>query len=95
MSEQTNPTMIYRPGDMATSEGVSYDYAVVDKLEAIKKIEDGWFKHFSEFSKKEEKKPVEMMELDELKELAKEMGITMAANIGLETARKKIKEATK
>lgn len=37
-----------------------------------------------------ESKPVEEMEIDELHAIAKEKGKPMAANIGLENARKKV-----
>lgn len=42
---------------------------------------------------KDADKSVEEMDLNELKELAESIGISMATNIGLETARKKLKEA--
>ena len=36
------PTMLYRPGKMATFDGVGCDYVVVDASDIKAALKDGW-----------------------------------------------------
>jgi hypothetical protein len=93
-----SPTMLYKPGTQYHSDGVDYTTKTVDASDVDQMLEDGWFKHFSEFNndnatEAEIEFNVDTADLDQLKAKAKELDLTMAANIGLETARTKVKEA--
>jgi hypothetical protein len=86
-----SPTMLYKPGTQYHSDGVDYTTKTVDASDVDQMLEDGWFKHFSEFGN--DSFDIDTADLDQLKAKAKELDLTMAANIGLETARTKVKEA--
>jgi hypothetical protein len=88
-----SPTMLYKPGNQYHSDGVDYTTKVVEASDVEQMLEDGWFKHFSEFNSNEAQFNADTADLDQLKAKAKELGLTMAHNIGEESARSKVKEA--
>jgi hypothetical protein len=51
------PTMIYQPGAMAASYGVSYDYKIVDASEVGNCLKNGWYNHYYDFPKKRKRGP--------------------------------------
>ena len=44
-----SPTMLYKPGNMAESYGVKYDYIVVDAKDVAATLKKGWFSHYQDF----------------------------------------------
>jgi len=50
------PTMIYQPGEMASSYGVDYDYKIVDESEVSACLKKGWYKHYKDFPKPKDSK---------------------------------------
>jgi methyl coenzyme M reductase beta subunit len=88
-----SPTMLYKPGNQYHSDGIDYTVKTVDASEVEQALEDGWFTHFSEFGSNKTEFDADTASLEQLKAKAKELGVTMAHNIGAKSARNKIKEA--
>lgn len=41
--------MIYKPGEMAESYGVKYDYKIVDAKDVDTMLKNGWYAHYQDF----------------------------------------------
>jgi hypothetical protein len=69
------PTMIYQPGKMAISYGVSYDYKIVDAGEVGDCLKDGWYSHYYDFPKESPKN--DSYERDGLQKRADAFGVDL------------------
>lgn len=78
-------TMLYKPGTMAESYGVKYDYIIVEAEDAPAMLKDGWYDHYNKFK-------VSVDEKTELETYAKDkFGVDLDRRKSVKTLKAEIK----